>query len=691
MSMPRPQAEATVEFLDLILRCLPAFVITLDRDLRFTAIRGRVLEELGVDETSIHRLIGTPAQVYFTGGVGDEIVEHVRAALNGESRSFEAEWSGRCFTAHVAPLRNGDDEIVGVVGAGMDITARRDLARALEEERQLLDDAQQLAEVGSWVLDIPTGKVRISAELARLLGIEHTKEPLNFRDLERHFQPHEFRMLQAEKERVLRTCGSYDFDHDIVRPDGGVRHVRSRGHVQCSREGKPIRCMGTILDITARVEAQRTVELLAYHDPLTGLPNRSLLFDRLGHAIAAARREQIKLYVLFIDLDAFKRINDSLGHAEGDVLLAEVAQRLRNATRSTDTVSRTGGDEFVILFTEIRTEDDLETAVNKIRAVFRAPFRLRDGDHAITASIGVAVYPDDALTEDELLKDADSAMYDAKQRGRNTVRRYRGTSLASTVRRVQLEVDLPRALRDMEFRIHYQPVVDARTLGIVGVEALLRWQHPSRGLLTPGAFLEAIEDSEYVKVIGEWVIREASTQVSHWRERFNIPLRLSINVSARQLLRNNFPRMLSGALRVADLPAEAVDLEITETTLVRDLEWASTVLAKVRELGAGIAIDDFGTGYNSLSYLKHFPVTALKIDRSFVGEIGVDAFDEAISSAVAALGKSLRMRVVAEGVETHKQLSSLRALGCDELQGFYFAPPLEADRLAARLAIAATE
>lgn len=687
----RGDARTTFESLDLILRCLPAFIVAVDTKLEFTVIRGKVLQNLGVDDTIAAELIGTPAEEYFSNEAGAQIMEHVRTALGGQSASFEAEWGGRHFTAHVAPLRQNGDEIVGVVGVGMDITLRRELEQELEADRKILDDAQRLAEVGSWVLDIESGRVRISAELARLFGISYTKDSFNFRDLGRHFAPHEFRMLQAEKERVLRTCGSYDFDHDIVRSDGSVRHVRSRGHVECAQDGKPVRCIGTILDITARVEAQRTVELLAYHDPLTGLPNRSLLRDRLSHAIAAARREQNKLWVLFIDLDAFKRINDSLGHAEGDVLLAEVAQRLRHCTRSTDTVARTGGDEFVIVLTEVKSEEYLDTAIAKVRSAFKAPFRLRDGDHSITASIGYAAYPDDALNEDELLKDADSAMYDAKQRGRNTVRRYRGTSLASTVRRVQLEVDLPRALREGEFRLHYQPVVNAKTLRIVGVEALIRWQHPARGLLLPVAFLDAIEDSEYVKVIGEWVIRESATQVAQWRERFGVPLRLCVNVSARQLLRNNFPHMLSSTLRAANLPAENVDLELTETTLVRDLESASTVLTKVRELGAGIAIDDFGTGYNSLSYLKHFPITALKIDRMFVGEIGVDAFDEAISSAVAALGKSLHMRVVAEGVETHKQLRSLRALGCDEFQGFYFAPPLDAERLGSRLAVVAAE
>lgn len=691
MPLDRSAAHTTLESLDLILRCLPAFVVAVDTNLRFTIIRGKVLQNIDVDAETIANLIGTPAEDYFSGELGAHIMRHVRSALKGASKSFEADWGGRYFTAHVSALRQNGDEIVGVVGVGMDITERRLLEKELEEERHILDNAQRLAEVGSWVLNIETGKVGISAELARLLGIPYTKDAFNFRDLGRHLQPHEFRMLQAEKERVLRTCGSYDFDHDIVRPDGSVRHVRSRGHVECAQDGKPVRCIGTILDITARVEAQRTVELLAYHDPLTGLPNRSLLRDRLAHAIASARREQHKLWVLFIDLDAFKRINDSLGHAEGDVLLGEVAQRLRNCTRSTDTVARTGGDEFVIVLTEVKTEEDLDTAISKVRSVFKAPFRLSDGEHTITASIGYAAYPDDALTEDELLKDADSAMYDAKQRGRNMVRRYRGASLASTVRRVQLEVDLPRALRETEFVLHYQPVVQAKTLRIVGVEALLRWQHPTRGLLMPLAFLDAIEDSEDVRVIGEWVMHEAATQVSQWRERFAMPLRLSINVSARLLLRNNFPHMLSAALRAANLPPENIDLELTETTLVRDLEWASAVLAKVRELGAGIAIDDFGTGYNSLSYLKHFPITALKIDRSFVGEIGVDAFDEAISSAVAALGKSLHMRVVAEGVETHKQLSSLRALGCDEFQGYYFAPPLEAERMTSRLAVASAQ
>jgi EAL domain-containing protein (putative c-di-GMP-specific phosphodiesterase class I) len=230
-------------------------------------------------------------------------------------------------------------------------------------------------------------------------------------------------------------------------------------------------------------------------------------------------------------------------------------------------------------------------------------------------------------------------------------------------------------------------VVNAKTLDIVGVEALLRWEHPSRGLLLPMSFMEAMEDSEFMKTIGEWVIREASAQVSQWRKRFDLPLRLGVNVSAKQILRDHFPRMIASALNDTALEPSALEIEITETTIVRDLEWASTVLGEVRDMGVGIAIDDFGTGYNSLSYLKHFPVTALKIDRAFVGEIGVDAFDEAISSAVAALGKALQIRVIAEGVETRRQFDSLRALGCDELQGFYFAPPLDAAHMATKLAI----
>lgn len=688
--MGEPRGAASAEFLELMLECLPAFVVVSDLEMRFTAIRGAALVELHVDEAEITRLLGTPISGYFQGPHGEEILQHVRNALEGEAASFEIEWQGRWFYAHIAPLREHNGRIMGSVGVGIDITQRHMLAHALDEERRMLSEAQELAELGSWCLDIPSDEMTISSEMARILGISQNSEVVKFSDLQRWYHPEEARLIQAEKTSALQSCGTYDIDHRIVRPDGTIRYVRSRGHVDCTDDGKPMRAVGTMLDMTERVEAQRAIELLAYHDSVTGLPNRWLLTDRLRQSIVFARREGLKFYLLFIDLDNFKRINDSLGHSEGDVLLSEVGQRLRGAVRESDTVARSGGDEFVVLLSSIAEEEQARTAVNKVRAIFRRPFLLRGGEYVVTASIGIAAYPRDGSTEDELLQHADTAMYDAKQAGRNTVRRYRGASKVSRLRRTQLEVDLPRALRNDEFRIYYQPIVAAKSLAIVGVEALLRWQHPKRGLLLPLAFMDVLEESEFIAPIGEWIMREAATQVAKWREKFGIPLRLSINISARQLVKSaGFLPFLPGALNAAGLDAGAVDLELTETTIVRDVEWATAMLRDLRDLGVGIAIDDFGTGYNSLSYLKHFPVTALKIDRTFVNELGVDAFDEAISFAVAALGRAMRVRVIAEGVETRRQLDTLNALGCDELQGFYFAPPLHRTMLEERIAVIA--
>lgn len=656
-------------------------MVASDADLRFTVLRGRVIEDMGLDEAASARLIGTAADQFFRGPQGEPIIQRARAALGGASASIEVQWAGRWYNAHFAPLRDGTGKTVGAVCVGIDITPRYLLLAQLEQERQMLEDAQQLAEVGSWVLDIATGKVQISAQLARLFGFAPPEGSIPWEELAKAIPPREMQLIEDEKERALRTCGPYDFDHDIVRTDGTVRHVRSRGHVECDDRGTPLRCVGTMHDITERVEAQRTAELLAYHDALTGLPNRWLLHDRLQTAIASARREGTNIFLLFIDLDEFKRINDTLGHALGDVLLAEVGQRLHAAARSSDTVARMGGDEFVIILTHIENEEQLEAAVTKVHGVFKTPFHLAGADYAITASIGVAGYPDDALTEGELLKGADAAMYEAKQHGRDAVQRFSRKSVASSMRRVQLEVDLLRALREGEFRAYYQPIIDARSLRTVGVEALLRWQHPTRGLLLPASFFDVIEHTQYAANIGEWILREASAQVARWRRSLSMPLRLSVNVSARQLQSSHFATVLSDALRDSGLSADAVEIELTENAVVRDLESAATVLARLREIGVGVAIDDFGTGYNSLSYVKHFPITALKIDRTFVGEIGFDAFDEAISSAVAAMGKALRIRVIAEGVEHRSQLDSLLALGCDEVQGYYFSPPVEAQQL----------
>lgn len=672
--------------LDLILRYLPAFICVADAQMRFTAIRGAVLQELGIGQDAIDELIGKPIETYFRPPAGDDIVRHVRNALQGRSASFETEWDGRWFYAHIAPMRDDKGTIVGTAGVGMDISDMHQLQARLDAERRALDEAQELAELGSWELDVSSGTMRLSREMIRILGLDRVPRSMTFDDFRKSLHPDDRPILDAERERALRTCGTCDFDHRIVARDGSVRHVRSRAHVECDGEGDAQRCIGTMLDMTQRVEAQRKIERLAYQDSVTGLPNRWLLSDRMRQGIAHARRHNGRFYVLFIDLDDFKRINDSLGHAEGDILLAEVAQRLRAATRDTDTVARSGGDEFVVLLGEVDGENQARAALRRIRAAFREPFELRDGEYLVTASIGVASYPKDASTEGELLQFADTAMYDAKQAGRNAVRRYRGTLEANRMRRAELEVDLPRALRDGEFRVYYQPVVDAKTLKISGVEALLRWQHPMRGLLLPLQFMDVMESSQFMRPVGEWILRESAVQVAAWRSRFGLPLRLSLNVSARQLLKSaRFMKLLCDALETSGLPPAALELELTERTIVRDLVLATALFAEIRELGVGIAIDDFGTGYNSLSYVKHFPVTALKIDRSFVGEIGIDAFDEAISQSVAALGKALRIRVIAEGVETTQQLDSLLALGCDELQGFYFAPPLEADQLAQRL------
>lgn len=668
---------------EAILQSLPAFVVAADKDLCFAAIKGSTQEHLGLGREAVEKLIGEPLKSYFTGSEGHRIVAHFERALEGERVSFELEWHGNYYACHVAPLIDNDS--AGAVCVGLDISSRRQLESELDSERQALAEAQRLAGLGSWVYDIRRDELVISPELARLLGIEHRKEPIAFAHVEPLFHPDETTMLTREKERLFREGGSYDIDHRIVRPDGSIRFVKSRGHVDRDDSGRSFRCVGTMMDVTARVEAQQAAEVLAYHDSLTGLPNRSLLSDRLRQAIARSERDLTRFLVLFIDLDNFKRINDSLGHAEGDVLLTEIGQRLRNAIRNTDTVARAGGDEFVVLISN-SNENEEQTALRKVQNVFAVPFRLRGTEYFVRASIGVAAYPDDAKTERELLQCADSAMYEAKQAGRNALRRYRGTGNTALERRMQLEIDLPKAMRERQLRLHYQLLVDAKTLKISGVEALLRWEHPVRGLLTPTSFMDVMEGSEFIAPIGEWTLREAATQIVDWRRRFNLPLRLNVNVSARQLGRSDhLANRIAQTLEASGLEPEALELEITETAIVQDLERVIALLAEIRDLGVGIAIDDFGTGYNSLSYLKHFPVTALKIDRSFVAELGVDAFDEAISYAVAALGKALNIRVVAEGVETEQQAASLLELGCDELQGYYFAPPLSAAETEARL------
>ena len=413
----------------------------------------------------------------------------------------------------------------------------------------------------------------------------------------------------------------------------------------------------------------------AEHDFLTGLPNRMLMTDRIGQAIALAPRHKKKVAVLFLDLDGFKHINDSLGHPTGDKLLQSVAKRLVGCARASDTVSRQGGDEFVVLLSELEQTEDAEVLARRMLEAVAKAHSIDERDLHVTTSIGVSVYPDDGLDAETLIKNADTAMYEAKENGRHSCQFFKASMTVKAVERHFIEDGLRGALDRREFTLHYQPKIDLRTGEITGTEALIRWMHPLRGPILPMQFIPIAEECGLILPIGSWVLREACTQARRWVEAGLPSMVIAVNVSALEFRDKNFLGGLFAILEETGLDPHSLELELTESVLMRHVEATASVLHALRERGVRVAIDDFGTGYSSLSYLRKFPLDSLKIDRSFIRQISTPGEDTTLIAAVIGMARNLKLRVVGEGVETLEEVTFLRAHHCDEAQGYYFSRP----------------
>jgi diguanylate cyclase (GGDEF)-like protein/PAS domain S-box-containing protein len=468
----------------------------------------------------------------------------------------------------------------------------------------------------------------------------------------------------------------------LIRRDGFEIPIEDSVAPIHDREGQATGAVVVFRDVSAARAMTLEMAHSAQHDFLTGLPNRMLLNDRVSQAISAAPRHMKKVAVLFLDLDGFKHINDSLGHPIGDKLLQSIAKRLVDCVRASDTVSRQGGDEFVVLLSEMAQSEDAAITARRMLQLIAEPHSIDQHELHVTTSIGVSVYPDDGQDAETLIKNADTAMYQAKEHGRQSYKFFKPAMNVRAVERQSIEESLRRAVERQEFSLHYQPKINVRTGEITGAEALLRWSHPVRGPVSPAQFIPVAEDCGLILPIGNWVLREACAQARTWLDA-GLPLgTMAVNISAMEFRDDNFLDNVFATLKETNLDPRTLELELTESVLMKRAESAATVLKTLRAGGVQVAVDDFGTGYSSLSYLRKFPIDALKIDQSFVRQITSAPDDTTIVTAVISMGRSLRLRVVAEGVETREELEFLQGHLCDEAQGYYFSRPVLPDQFA---------
>jgi len=593
--------------------------------------------------------------------------------------------SGRMIHVEVtvSPLFDDDGKHLGEISINRDISQRVQAEEALHDHRLFLEQAQEIGGIGSWALSLADGRLTWSDETARIFGLA----PGTFDGREATFyarvHPDDAGRVRAEKALAQSTHMPFTSEFRILRPDGTQRWVCEHAAIICDDEGHALRVLGVVQDITEQRATQARIEFLATRDPLTELPNRLLLRDRLTHSMASAARNATQLALLFIDLDRFKTINDSLGHRIGDELLKHVARRLARCLRTEDTLARLGGDEFVVLLQGLNDSQGASQVARKVLKALTRPYLIEGHQLSTSCSIGISLYPNDGTDAQTLMKNADAAMYHAKESGRGNYRYFSVELHSRAVERLSIETALRRALERDEFELHLQPQVRIGDSRIVGMEALLRWNHPEQGLLAPDRFIRIAEESGLIVPLGEWVLDKACAQMRTWLEAGLRPPRLAVNVSVGQLSRG-FVRSVGRILQAYRIDGSQIELEMTESLLMQHVDDNVKLLQRLSDLGVQVALDDFGTGYSSLAYLKKFPIDALKIDRTFVRDIVEDPDDSAITAAVVSIGHHMELRVVAEGVETAAQLSILQSMGCDEYQGYLFSRPLPVGTFAER-------
>lgn len=645
------------EWLEAMINYVPDFIYAKDRDGRFLfANRAIVLnngfthvdELIGLTDAEIHPM----ADAHKIDEVERRVMETGEPDLGVEEQRLKG--AGWLMMSRV-PLRDRNDNIIGVVGASRDISARKRAEELMSAQTKLLHDVARGVDLGSFLKDA-------QALLERLLNGRQVTFILNGEQSE--------------------TSAGDVIEFPIFSRDGGKHGTLTASKTEDDENGLVEFLAGIAQTVGIAIDRHRDIAHIAYlaeHDALTGLPNRTLLNRKVVTLLEKAAQAGKSLAVAFVDLDNFKLVNDSLGHAAGDELLKVVAQRISAQVRSSGVVSRIGGDEFIIVLEE--NQDPFHERLKAILEGISEPLTIDGVEIRVTCSIGVACAIKHGDTASELFANADMALYRVKESGRNGIQLFTpamGEEARSKLSRIE---ELRRAVERDEFVLHYQPQKDIRSGQVIGVEALVRWQHPVEGLLLPGTFIPLAEETGLVVPIGDMVLREACRQARAWQDQGLPALRIAVNVSARQFLENSLIDQVASALRAAELDPQWLELELTESLIMRDVEGAIERMHELKELGVSFAIDDFGTGYSSLSTLRRFPLSRLKIDRSFIADIPEKAGDMAITSAIVSLGKTLELEVVAEGVETEEQVRFLEGAGCEMFQGYLFARPLPASEV----------
>ncbi len=691
----RDALRASENFAATILTSVNEGIVVYDLELRCRAWNKLMEEFTGLPATQI---LGSSALDLFPQFMLPGIDRLLVRAMRGERvisedtryrvpQTGKEGWLAATFSQHTSP----DGETIGVVGIIRDISARKLAEQELRESEERYALAASAANDGLWDWDLNGKDVYYSARWKSMLGYVDGEISSSTHEWFSRVHPEDLPAFNAAiGKHIQGETPHFESEHRMLHRDGSYHWMLTRGLAMRDTEAKAYRMAGSQTDITENKRAEERLFYDAFHDGLTRLPNRALFTDRLERALERAkRREDYNLAVLFLDLDRFKVVNDSLGHITGDQLLIGVARRLEHCLREVDTVARLGGDEFVVLLEDIEDVGHATATAERIQEQLLETFRLDDNEVFTTVSIGIAVSKTGYDRAQDIIRDADIAMYRAKSLGKARYELFDETMHGRAVELLQLETDLRRAVDRDEFRLHYQPIVSLLSGQVVGFEALIRWMHPERGLTFPAAFIPLAEETGLSIPIGEWVMREACAQLKSWKDALpaDSELWMSVNLSSRQLTQPGLIQIVEECLRNANLDPSSLHLEVTEGVIMAEPEAATSMLVGLRALGVKLPIDDFGTGYSSLAYLHRFPISSLKIDRSFVKRVAAGGEDEVIVRTIVTLAHNLGMDVIAEGVETAEQLERLKALGCEFGQGFYFSRAVPAEEAAALLGL----